>query len=624
MRNLFGNVPTRKVWIFFGLLATNISLTSQNLTSPEPLNVSFQFKTLFHPYKAVDTAFTPELYGGYSMDESRTRLRLELGNLGAPIYDILYNPLYNNYLIWGNLPFYHQRLRHENIRFYLVNAPLTEARYTQGYNRGQVFRIFHTQNIHRRWNYNIHWQRLNSEGFYPQMNTERSNFTISTHYYSPDDRYKFQGYYTWQKQLSNENGGLRFDSVFTENTRRERALVPVKFREGKSTSSQQAAYFQHTYDLLTVHSNKKESDSAKSFFYLGIGHRFHYARERYQYFKPHRPEDTLYFKEFNYSFSETQDSTTLTFLRNEVFATVGIHRSIQIRGGLGFQHSLHSSHYHSHYFSQYRTFAEGDWSLNRIFIQAGLSYHPAGEATGASGLYAKSFFRWYKNYEISAWLQNSVEAPHAFYSRHFSNLTGWNTSFRYTRYREFGGEVELPYAGKLTLRSWLNEGLLFIDSSLRPFQVEEPIGLIQTRWILEQKVSNWFTYRHTLAAQQTSRPDLLRLPEWMVDAEIFTRFYLFNRNLGILLGMGAVWFSKFDAMGYSPVLGTFYLAPPNSIGNTVLADAFVHFQIKSAVITLHFENATAGWLTPYTYFAADGYPMADPVLRVGILWRFFN
>ena len=612
------------MWIFFGLLLTNISLTSQNLNSPEPLNVSFQFKTLFHTYKAVDTAFTPELYGGYSMDESRTRLRLELGNLGAPIYDILYNPVYNDYLIWGNLPFYHQRRRHEDVRFYLVNAPLTEARYSQGYNRGQIFRIFHTQNIHRRWNYNIDWQRLNSEGFYPHMNTERSNFTISTHYYSPDDRYKFQGYYTWQKQLSNENGGLRFDSVFTENTRRERALVPVKFREGKSTSSQQTAYFQHHYNLLTFGMNKEDSDTIKSLISVGIGHRFHYARERYQYFKPHKPEDTLYFRKFNYSFSETQDSTTFTFLRNEVYGTVGIHQALQIRAGIGFQHSLHSSPYHFSYFSQYRTFTEGDWSMSRIYLQAGLSYHPVGEATGASSVFAKSYFRWYKNYEISAWFQNSVEAPHAFYTKHFSNLTGWNTSFRYIRYRETGGEIELPFAGRISLRSWLNEGLIFIDSTLNPFQVDDLIGLIQIKWTFEQEIKNLFTYRQTFTTQQISRPDLLRLPEWMIDAEVFTRFYLFRKNLGILLGVGTLWFSRFDAMGYSPVLGTFYLSQPKSIGNTLLADAFVHFQIKNAVITLRYENLTAGWLTPYTYFAADSYPMADPVLRVGIVWRFFN
>lgn len=604
-------------------MVTWLSSAAQYHPNPsKPLPVSFQYKTLDQGYRTIDTTFTPDLYGGFSIDESRTRLRLELGNLGAPIYDLLYSPVYDDYLTWGIMPFYHQRHRHEAVRFFKVNAPLTEARYTQGYNRGQLFRIYHTQNIHKRWNYNVHWQRLNSEGFYTHMNTERSNFTISTHYYSPDDRYNFQGYYTWQRQLSNENGGLRYDTVFTENTRRERPLVPVKFREGRSTSSLQTAYFRHQYNVLSIKSG--DTDSASQLFTMGIGHRFYYQRERYEYFKSHRPEDTLYFKEFNYSFEQTQDSTIFTFLRNEIFAAIGIAPSLALRAGLGFQHSLHASPFHSRYFSQYRTFAEAEWSFKSILLKVGLHYHPFGEATGASGFYAGSYFHWLKNYKASAWIRNSVEAPHAFHTMHFSNLTGWNTSFRYIRYRETGGEIEMPYAGKVTLRSWLNGGLVFINSDLKPFQVDEQIGVIQLMWTLEQKINRWITYRHTAVAQQVSSPDLIRIPQWATEGEVFTRFYAFRRNLGVLLGLGSVWFSSFEAMGYAPALGTFHLVSTNRIGNTLLADAFVHFQIKNAVITLRYENATAGWLTPYTYFAADGYPMADPVLRVGIIWRFFN
>lgn len=609
--------------IIITLCTGSLKVAAQTIESSEPLpDLSFQYKTLHQGYKAIDTSFVPELYGGYSLDESRSRLRLELGNLGAPIYDILYSPQYEDYMQWGNYPFYHQRHRHEQVRFYKVNAPLTEARYTQGYNRGQLFRIFHTQNIHKRWNYNLLWQRLNSEGFYTHMNTERSNFTLSTDYYTRDKRYSFQGYYTWQQQLTNENGGLRFDTVFTKNTRRERPLVPVRFRDGKSTSAQQTAYFQHHYNVLTIKRDNEENSD--NFATLGIGHRFRFGHERYQYTKNHRDDDTLFFREFNYSFDSTQDSTTFTYLRNEVYAKLNLAQSLVVRSGFGFQHSLHASPYHRRYFSQYRVFAEAQWNLNRLHIAGGLSYHPAGEATGASGLYAKTAYRWYQNYLVSAWLQNSVEAPHAFYTLHLSNLTGWNNAFRYTRYRETGGEIQLPVLGTVSLRAWLNEGLLMIDSTLRPLQIDEQIGIVQIKWIFEQPINKWLTYRHSGAMQQNSRRDVVRIPEWAAEAEVFTRFYMFKRNLGILIGMGGMWFSQFDAMGYSPVLGMFHLTPANMIGNTVMADAFVHFQIKSAVITLRYENATAGWLTPFNYFAADGYPMADPTLRVGVLWRFFN
>ncbi|GCD76681.1 hypothetical protein JCM31826_01630 [Thermaurantimonas aggregans] len=621
MRNWLENALSGIALFLFAIASSNT--TAQFAGSPSTLPVSFQYKTLANGYKAVDTAFTPELYGGYSFDESRTRLRLELGNLGAPIYDLLYNPVYHNYLEWGNAPFYHQRYRHEQVRFYKANAPLTEARYTQGYNRGQLFRIFHTQNIHRRWNYHLHWQRLNSEGFYPHMNTERSNFTLSTDYLSTNGRYTFQGYYTWQRQLSNENGGLRFDTVFTKNTRRDRPLVPVKFRDGKSTSAVQTAYFQHTYDLLQIKSTDGE-EKDKKLFSIGIGHRFRYERERYEYFKNHRDEDTMYFKQFNYSTEQTQDSTTFEYLRNEAFASVGLGEQVELRGGVGFQHSLHSSRYHKHYFPQWRTFGEFEWRRKRMHVQAGISYLPAGEATGASALYGRFQYVLNNNLRLSAWIQNSMEAPHAFYRLHLSNLTGWNTSFKYIRYREAGGEIDLPYMGTLTLRSWLNEGLIFLDSTLKPFQHDGQVSILQAKWTFEQPLAKWLTYRHTAAMQQVSRRELIRLPEWMADAEVYSRFYLFQRNLGVIVGAGAAWFSQFDAMGYSPVLGSFYLAEQKEIGNTLLVDAFIHFQIKSAVITLRYENATAGWLTPYNYFGAKNYPMADPVLRVGLLWRFFN
>ncbi|WP_435899363.1 putative porin [Schleiferia thermophila] len=614
---------SKEVAMAFCAVFSGLSLQAQ-FQWPEPIpSVAFQYRTLQSDFKMLDTAFRPELYGGFAFDESTSRLRLEAGNLGAPVFEPIYNPMYHAYLHWGNYPFYHNRVRQEQVLFFKVTAPLTEARYLQGYNRGQLFRIFHTQNIHSRWNFNLHWQRLNSEGFYPHMNTERSNFTISTDYCSPDKRYVFTGYYTYQRQLSNENGGLRFDTVFTQNTRRDRPLVPVKFREGRSVSSIQEAYFQHRYSLISAISDSDETGRKYSSV-TGIGHRMYYSGEKYQYIKSHRPDDTLYFRDFYYSFEKTDDSTAFIFFRNEAFLFAELSKNAYAEAGAGFQHSLHGGRFHSRYFSQFRLYGDVSWKLNRLLLTAGISHHPVGEASGTSSLQAAASIFWFKHYSAKAYIKNSVEAPHTFFVLHLSNLTAWNRTFSYIRYREMGGTVELPIVGTLEAKAWINQGLLFIGDDLRPVQHQGPISIAQFQWRTEYRPAKFLTYRHRITNQQISDREVLRLPQWAAEADVFAKFSLFRGNLSVIAGVGGMYVSRFKAMGYTPVLGTFYLANSGLIGNTFIADAFMHFQIKNAVITVRYENATAGWLTPFNYFAAAGYPVADPFLRVGILWRFFN
>lgn len=611
-----------KVVVLFCFVFFEFKLQAQ-FPLPEPLpSVAFQYRTLQTEYKMLDTAFTPKLFGGFAFDESISRSRMEAGNLGAPVFDPVYNPVNHLYIAWGNYPYYHNRIRPDQVYFFNVTAPLTEARYLQGYNRGQLFRIFHTQNVHSRWNFNLHWQRLNSEGFYPHMNLERSNFTISTDYRTTDRKYHFIGYYTYQRQLSNENGGLRFDTVFTQNTRRDRPLVPVNFTDGKSISSLNEAFFQHRYNLFsdisdTAQSGRKSRAS-------GTGHRLLYSSENYQYIKPHRPDDTMYFREFYYSFQQTNDSTAFIFFRNEVFFFAELDEILYAETGAGFQHSLHGSRYHSRYFSQFRWFGNVKWRLKNVLLTAGFSHHPVGEAIGSSAIEAALSTAVLKRYKATAYIKKSVEAPHAFFVLHLSNLTAWNNAFSYIRYREFGGAIDLPVIGSLEAKSWLNSGLIFIGDDLKPVQHLEPISIFQFQWKAEYHPTKYLTYRQKLINQQISDRDFLRLPQWVAEAEFYGKFSIFNGNLGVIAGLGAMYVSPFRAMGYTPVLGTFYLASSGLIGNTLIADAFMHFQIKNAVIAIRFENATAGWLTPYNYFAAAGYPIADPTLRVGILWRFFN
>jgi hypothetical protein len=135
------------------------------------------------------------------------------------------------------------------VPFFQVKTPLTEALYSQGIERGQVFTIAHTQNINRRWNAYLRYRRLNSQGEYLHNQNKLNSLLLSTHYAAPNGRYRLKAFFVDEKVAVQQNGGLQNDSVFEDNLESNRNLLLVNLRNDQRVMRNQHLNLRHSLDL---------------------------------------------------------------------------------------------------------------------------------------------------------------------------------------------------------------------------------------------------------------------------------------------------------------------------------------------------------------------------------------
>ena len=98
---------------------------------------------------------------------------------------------------------------------------------------------------------------------------------------------------------------------------------------------------------------------------------------------------------------------------------------------------------------------------------------------------------------------------------------------------------------------------------------------------------------------------------------------LFNKALYIQARVTGSYFSAYYADAYNPLLGDFMRQDQTLVGDYPRLDAFVNARIQRTRIYLTYEHANAAW-TGYDYYSAPNYPYRDSLLRLGVVWNFFD
>ena len=138
------------------LLLLSLGLAAQK-ASPDALRPQFSHQYFYwqeQGYYFIDTSLSSlnwyhQLNNALSDDYGK----LVLMNLGGPRNNLLLQGLrpLEDFQSFG--PFQDYFVSPERVAYYQVRSPLTGARYVNGYERGQLFRIYHSQNITKNWNF---------------------------------------------------------------------------------------------------------------------------------------------------------------------------------------------------------------------------------------------------------------------------------------------------------------------------------------------------------------------------------------------------------------------------------------------------------------------------------------
>lgn len=132
---------------------------------------------------------------------------------------------------------------------------------------------------------------------------------------------------------------------------------------------------------------------------------------------------------------------------------------------------------------------------------------------------------------------------------------------------------------------------------------------------------NWET---VLTYQKSSNENVIPVPTLNVYTNLYLKFKL-ARVLSVHLGADVVYYSKYQALDYSPALGRFVVqdneAANVETGNYPYVNVYANMHLKHTrfFVMMSHINADSG-----EYFLTPHYPTNGSIIRFGVSWNFFN
>lgn len=561
------------------------------------------------------------------------------------------------------------------VPFFQVKSPLTEALYSQGIERGQVFSIAHTQNINPRWNAYLRYRRLNSQGTYLHNQNKLSSLLFSTHFTSQADRYRLKAFFADEKMDVQQNGGLQNDSVFENNLEENRNLLLVKLRNDRRVMRNLHFKVNHSLDITAappsgpsglgespkpsktatrpdttrahsgisdtteggLPSTRAPADSSRlagvdslagdstgrGGFRWTLGHQLDFRRQSFGYLG----QSDGYYQHYFLSDGAYRDSFGTQSLRNDLFTRFQIGQKSRLRLTLGAGLLL---------FKGGNAYLETQGSATSVFgrlegkirdrfqLQSQARLYTTGPYAGNFNLQGQLFTRLFGPIRLLAGYTARRQHPTLMEQRYLSNNFIWDPSLTPVFQQALHYGLQISPQHRLEVRHFNALNYVYLNAEARPEQASGPINYTQistqqdfTFWDLIH-LDNRATYQFNHSGAR-----FMPRPDWVLRHALYFDFALFNDALQVITGAELSYFSRFDSPSYVPALGRMALRGKGPIGDYPYLDLFAQFKVMEAHVYIRYQHVNEG-LSGYQYYAAPHYPMIDRSLRIGIRWRFFR
>jgi hypothetical protein len=525
----------------------------------------------------------------------------------------------------------------EDIVYYSVPTPSSEAAYRTGIEQGQFLDVFFTSNFNKQFNASIAYKGLRSLGEYRYSLSSQSALRMTSNYQSKNNRYRLRLHYVGQNLFNEESGGLTEESKisfenedpnFTDRGRLEVNLNNASSKlEGKRIFVEQSYSFLSTKDSLS----QKVTD-------LNLGYELVYDWRKYR-FDQESPQSNGIFGP-SYTNDAVEDKTWLEEVDNKVYLNFN---SPYVLGD----------------FEVYAKVKDYSYRFNRITITEDQNLLP-NKLDGTLFSLGSSWKAQIKKFKLDANIQSIISG----------NLSG--NEFRVkAQYQKdsltyIGGSLSIQskspdynyrlYQSDLQNFNWYNPNLE--NENIRVIS-----GFLGSKWgkidASYSQIDN-FTYFLGNEAPQVSQltggtvnylkagvykdfklgkfgfdnsilyqnviegDEAFKVPDWVLRNTLYFSSFVFKgKPMYLQTGITFKYFSSFYADALNPVLGTFVRQNQEQIGDYPVFDFFINAQVKRTKIFFKIENLTSTFLEP-NYYSSPLYPYRDWRIRFGLVWNWFN
>ncbi|PRX45713.1 Putative porin [Salegentibacter salegens] len=518
----------------------------------------------------------------------------------------------------------------EDIYYYHVPTPVTEAYFKTVPEQGQQLDVLFTINTSERVNFSVEYKGVRALGRYQNALTSTGIFRFGLTYKTLDRKYQLRTHFVSHDLMNQENGGLSDlalqQYIDKEEEFEDRSLLAMNFENAESTLYGKRFYLDHFY-----HVTRPDTLSSNA---LKAGHIFNHDYKKFDFLQTNAVNDI-----FGPSFQRNnlRDRVRLTEFYNEAYVqwsnkTLGEvkakaavknfeygYKTFYIRESDTINNKLTGSNYSVG--GEYRK------SIGGFDVEADAMLNLAGDFTG-------SYFTAHAGYSLDEENRLEFGVNQNSHMPNYNFLLYQSTYINYNWQNEFDNVNTQSIYGKLRSKKLLNvEGRLTQiqnytyfaegeDTLVKPFQAGDQVRYLKLKASKDFDFG-LFAIDNTLMYQNVlDGASVLNLPEFVTRNSIYYKDEWFDKALYLQTGFTFKYFTNYNMNAYDPVLAEFYVQNSAEFGNYPVVDFFFNAKVDQTRIFLKLENVNS-LLDANNNFVAPRYAYRDFLLRFGLVWNFF-
>lgn len=556
-----------------------------------------------------------------------------LSNIGQASKNLIYTPTLSTGYYLGCSAFTNYLYHNATIKYYKQFVPYTELNYVLGSKREQNFDVVFTRELVRGLTFGLDFA-LNfspsSNSPYLRSGTNQQRLFFTTQYYTKNKRYGIIANYLRNKLVIEENGGIKYDSIFEDNIESDRRIIPVNLSNAENMVKQSGFFIEQYFNFLPPSGDKKKRKIDPG----NISYSFRYRRNQMLY----QDSDTLtdfYIGHYTPLDSiSTYDSLYQDQFQNTIrWSNIGYHENPNNKIFyiyLGTTHSIINQMlpYDSvkSHLTQLKTFGG-------IAFNFGRSFHLEADANYVTGNYNQGDYIF--NALLNQYLGNesrnigflrfelnlTQKTPEWYFNNYQSNYYRWSNNLKKEGYLILSGSYTFKKFSAGAKFYTINN-YTYLDDSIRPMQIENGETILQLH--AEGTIPlRQFGINTRIVYQTTSQPAIIRFPTLSGVIDLYYRTLIFKKAATLQTGFQITYFSEYYADAYMPELRLFHLQNDKKIGNYPYADFYITLMVKRARLFFRMSHFNS-YFGNYTYYLAPNYPARDARFNFGVSWRFHD
>lgn len=558
--------------------------------------------------------------------------RANRGNFGMPDQLLEYMPRQSSGFTLRTNPFSSWFYTPQNTPFYQTKNPYTSLYFVNNFGKDlNYFKATYYQNVVRGLNLGVDFRVYDAYGNYINSHSNQYNVRFSGNYITPDSKYRIVFAYIHNVAAVGENGGLKYDSLFFNNSINNRLRMPVYMEWANNRWRENRYFFKQSYHFYKT-GKDSIAENNRSFGYLT--HEFD-LQDQYMRYRDRTTAADGFYTDFFLSPNESLDKTNLMKMNNRLFYSSAdmeyIPFGFRFKGAAGIKNE---------YIRWHDQMKFEEWVQFYPFVQLQFDFFDRIVLDAYADLALGS----YDNFDMAAWVRlkylfkNDRErtlskrdgirlhlgwnryTPDLLYSYHLSNHHYWDASVRHGS--EANIQLDFAYKGwwARAKASCLNDYTFLKQDG--PQTADGKFWVANAVLGKNAHIGKYVGLDNLLMFSYVSNQDYMHLPLFALQESLYGIIPI--KNIAkIQIGLEFVYNTSYYADAYDPSLAGYYWQDEVKTGNFFFMNVFLNMQIKRANFFVKGINIAEG-LFKRNYIQTPHYPLLDRCFRFGISWRFFD